>query len=445
MNEESITNKFRVLLQKTGRRNIVVALSGGADSAALLCFAKKNMETTERALYACHVNHGLRGGEADRDEQFVRALCLRLDVELDVVRLEMTQRGESGEERARELRYAALFECADRHDAAIATAHTQDDCAETLLLNLARGSGLAGASGIPEVRGIIIRPFLEATRSETERICRENEIEYVTDSSNLSDEYARNRIRHAALPALKTVNEAAVKNLAAFCERAREADDYISGEAEKLLGCCETKNGFDAKIFLSAHPALRSQALKKLIEPYSDSSLLVSLSEEKIRTGGAVQLDAGVRLVSQNGVFSVIKDEKRAPEEFSLPVISGKSTKIGRYYICGTVISYKDINENLKSNKLFLKNAVDYDRIIGNPCYVSRPRSASFSSAARGNTKSLKKLYNELHIPPEDRENYPLVADDRGIVWIKGAGASKRAAADEKTKTFLVFEIKKGE
>ena len=194
------------MMLETGE-NVLVALSGGADSTALLL----SLRELGYPVRAFHLNHCLRGAESDRDEAFCRRLCEKLGVELTVERVDIAAAaGDSAvEETARRIRYARLEHAA--HGAQIAVAHNADDNLETVLFHLVRGSGAKGVSGIPPVRGAVIRPLLFAERREIEAFLRENGQDYVTDSSNLSDDYTRNRLRHSVLPVLRGINEQAAQ------------------------------------------------------------------------------------------------------------------------------------------------------------------------------------------------------------------------------------------
>ena len=204
----------RELLPDNSR--VLCAVSGGADSVALLALLR---EEGRGIRVACaHFHHGLRGAEADRDEAFVRDLCARWDLPFFVGRGDAAacarERGISVETAARELRYAFREETADAWGAdLIATAHTAGDNAETLLLHLARGTGLTGLTGIPRRRGRIVRPLLDVSRAEIEAWLGERGIPHVEDSTNALDEAARNRLRHSAIPALESVNGAFLKSV----------------------------------------------------------------------------------------------------------------------------------------------------------------------------------------------------------------------------------------
>ena len=178
------------MMLETGE-NVLVALSGGADSAALLL----SLRELGYSVRAFHLNHCLRGAESDRDEAFCRRLCEKLGVELTVERVDIAAAaGDSAvEETARRIRYARLEHAA--HGAKIAVAHNADDNLETMLFHLVRGTGAKGLTGIPPVRGRIIRPLIEVERREIEAFLRERGQDFVTDSTNADTVYTRNRLR----------------------------------------------------------------------------------------------------------------------------------------------------------------------------------------------------------------------------------------------------------
>ena len=188
---------------------VLVALSGGADSVALL----HALRALGYPVQAFHLNHCLRGAESDRDEAFCRALCVRLGVELTVERVDVAaaarEQGNGVEETARRMRYARLQDAAQGMK--IATAHTADDNLETVLFHLVRGTGPKGLAGIPPVRGRIIRPMLRVERMQIEEYLASIGQDYVTDSTNADDAYTRNRIRHTVVPALREIQPSAAQ------------------------------------------------------------------------------------------------------------------------------------------------------------------------------------------------------------------------------------------
>lgn len=280
--------------------HLCAAVSGGADSMALLRVLLELREAFGYTLSACHVNHGLRGETADRDEAFVRAECARLGVPLTVFRpadVGMAVPPHAGEDWARRLRYACFAQLLAGGIDCIATAHTATDQAETLLFRLARGTGLHGAGGIRPRRPGYCRPLLGLTRVETEALCAAFEQGWVTDETNESDAYARNRLRHGAVPALRSVNDAAEENLARFCEKAARADAYFARQAEQLLSGArldaaqtarkapKAKAAWQLEPLQGADPLILEAALHSLVAPVRDAEekyirLLAELVEQ---------------------------------------------------------------------------------------------------------------------------------------------------------------------
>ncbi len=432
--------------------NVMVCVSGGADSMALLCFLRENSERLSiAALTACHFNHGLRGAESDRDEAAVRAYCAHLGVPLACGRGDMSgkerPRGKSTELWARELRYAFFLRLAKEKHAKIAVAHNQNDAAETLLFNLARGTGLRGARGIPPVRDGIIRPFIGVPRARIEAYCAEKDVPYVTDSTNLADECARNRIRHTVLPALCGVNENAPNNIARFCAQAGELNEYMERQARELLAHAKVSGGWSAAALGAADETLMKYALKALIAGVREADeRLVTLALDVAR--GALrelQLTESVRLCGDGGVLRLYT---RTEKPFSA---NGGERKLvlGRNIFCETALIAEKIklNHERKGNfpQRLLNNSIDCDRIIGNIVLRARRPGDVFSSARRNNTKTLKKLLNEKGVPPEKRDRVPVLSDDEGIVFVAGEGPSRRAAADKTSENIINISIEEGE
>ena len=220
---------------------ILAGVSGGADSVCLLFLLDELKAELGIRLAAFHLNHGLRGAEADRDEAYVKEICGRLGVPLAVAYENVAEyaasRGISGEEAGRILRYEHMKEAAERFSCQkTATAHHRDDSAETVLFNMFRGSGLKGLSGIRPVRGEVIRPLLCLSRAEIAGYLEERGIPWCEDSTNGENVYTRNRIRNQLLPWVKeNINARAPEHILAAAELAAQADAYFAELAEKLL------------------------------------------------------------------------------------------------------------------------------------------------------------------------------------------------------------------
>ena len=310
------------LLQPGTPLQLAAAVSGGADSMALLLLLRQLQPRFGYTLSACHVNHGLRGQSADRDEAFVRAECARLGVPLRVFHAAelALPPAHAGEDWARRLRYTAFVQLQGQGIDAIATAHTANDQAETLLLRLARGTGLHGAGGIRPRRGCYLRPLLCLSRAETEAVCRAAGQPWVTDETNDTDAYARNRLRHSALPALESTNAAAVQNLARFCEKAARADAYLAAGAAKLLAAARlpgAEPAWQLALLQAADPLLLETALHSLVAPVRDAEeKYVQLLCAVVRQGsGAVQLTGQVRFCAGNGCLRQETLPQALPEQ----------------------------------------------------------------------------------------------------------------------------------
>jgi tRNA(Ile)-lysidine synthase len=226
-----VNTKVRTAIEQYGMINkgesVTAALSGGADSVAMLHV----LIELGYDISAVHVNHKLRGKESDSDEAFVRDLCAQFGVELTVHSIKIEQKKhQSIEEAAREARYS-LF------TGLTATAHTASDNAETVLLNMIRGTGLKGLCGIPPIRTSrsgrdnIIRPLILCERSEIEEYCEKNNLRYVTDSSNMSDEFTRNNLRLNLIPLIKQINPSFDGSITRMCEILREDSNFLEGQA----------------------------------------------------------------------------------------------------------------------------------------------------------------------------------------------------------------------
>src|SRR5919107_258906 len=237
--------------------NPLVLVSGGPDSVALL-----------RAVVALggdpvvlHVDHGLRGEQSREDADFVRGLCASIDVACEVRRLRL-EGGSNLQERAREERYRLAEEVVDGFDLpTIFTGHTADDVAETVLMNLARGSGLRGLAGIPPVRGRIQRPLIEATRGDVLRYLRYLDQPYRTDPTNLTGKYARNRPRLKVLPVLQELYPEAARNIARAAAIAREDLEALEGWAHDVL----EERGEEIVLPLAALPQRRPALLRHAV------------------------------------------------------------------------------------------------------------------------------------------------------------------------------------
>ena len=248
---------------------ILCAVSGGADSMCLLHWLNELQETYGFSLFAAHFEHGLRGEESLRDAEFTAEQCNRLGISCSVghgnVSAYAEQQHLGTEDAARTLRYRFLEETADRLNCdRIATAHNLNDNAETVLMNLCRGAGTRGLAGIPPVRGRLIRPLLQTSREEIEDYLTQHTIPHIEDSSNGTDTYTRNRIRHQMIPLLIRENPSFLKAIGRTTEILREDDACLCREAEAFLHTYENNGTIPAKRLMELEPAVAVRVIRLL-------------------------------------------------------------------------------------------------------------------------------------------------------------------------------------
>ncbi|MCL1842916.1 MAG: tRNA lysidine(34) synthetase TilS [Defluviitaleaceae bacterium] len=261
-----------------GATGIVAGVSGGADSVALLfALLEIREEMGIGAIFAAHVNHNLRGEESKRDELFVQELCNKHNIPLKIDRLNMPK---FSEETARNLRYKCLEQARREFSADyIATAHNMDDNTETILMNLCRGAGLKGLCGIPPVNGAIIRPLLDAPRADIEEYLRVKQIDFITDTSNLSNDYTRNRLRNEIIPMLeKQISTGARTAPARNAKYLREDENFLESAALEAFEKCAENKGLNIKKLLALPPALSRRVIRFAITRENKDAKLCNIS-----------------------------------------------------------------------------------------------------------------------------------------------------------------------
>ncbi len=424
---------------------VVAGVSGGADSVALLhLLVSLRSESRIAALTAVHVNHSLRGEESLRDQCFVEKLCREWDVPLYVEQYDVAmlaaEQGKGIEEVGRELRYAAFQKAAQAYPSSrIATAHTADDNAETLLMHLCRGSGLHGATGIPPVRGDIIRPLIACTRKDIETYCLEHCLSYVTDSTNVNITYARNRIRHTVMPQLRMVNSQATEALTRFIEQARQTDRFIDKLTARAIADARTdRDGvYSREVLCSLEEPIRSSALCRIVKMAEERHIALLLSALEAGSG-AVVLPNGVRWCVTDTLFFEQPSTDNDYPFFLFPVTIGEWYTVGDRAYRFSLLSRAEYEQKLNICRQLFQNAFDYDRISGDLFLRQRKDGDRFRPSGRNCGKSLKKLFNEKKTVLRDK--VPIVCDSQGIVLVCGFGCDERVCITADTKTVLLLE-----
>lgn len=430
------TVKRHNLLKKGDR--VIVALSGGADSCALLRVLLCLREEYDLTLYCAHINHSLRGEESDRDEAFVRKLTKELGIELFVKRADIKALSKemkiSEELCGRNVRYEFLRELSEKLSAKVATAHTLSDCEETMLFNMARGTSLHGLCSIPYKRDFIVRPLLDVTRQQVEEYMKEGNYPFVDDSTNfIEDICTRNRIRHLVLPPLKSISDGFDKNFMKLRRQLSAADDFIEKSARDLLSQSKKSFGYDAEMLLTSHEALRSRAIALCIADrgVAPSDRFVSLISEILGTSGALPLKDGVYAVCTQGVFRIVSDigfDEFAP----ISVRDGVCvTYDGKTYVIKKTLD--------KSDAGIVR--ISADKITSSTVLRRRMPEDTFAPLKRGVRKSLRKLQNELKIPAELRERSLVIAHGSTVLWAEHIGVSEDGFSKDVSEDFYVVEI----
>jgi tRNA(Ile)-lysidine synthase len=385
---------------------VVAAVSGGADSVALLWSLYLLKDKLGITLEAAHYNHHLRGEESQRDEDFVRDLCDRFDIPLHLGGGTVVS-GEKGlEAAARTARYAFF----DTLPGKIATAHTADDNAETVLMRMVRGTGLKGLGAIAPIRGRVIRPMLTVTRQDVLALLEEYHLQFVEDSSNGTDEFLRNRLRHGVMPLLKAENPALSENLSEMALRLREDEQVLDDLA--LL-----EDQPDVESLRQMSSAVRRRILSKFLErsgvkePEGSHILLAEKLVFSPKPSAKAQFPGGVTITRNYGVLTAVTAEPTltaveltCPGRIELP-------QIGLAVICTPA------DDMLDEPNCF--------SVIPNGRLMLRQRLPGDEIRLRGGSKSVKKLFIDRKIPAFQRPLIPVIADEGGVVGVYDIGAHR--------------------
>lgn len=429
--EEKVLKAIETFSLLSGVKDVTVALSGGADSMSLLSVLLSLKDKLSINVYAAHFNHMIRGKEADRDEEFVKKFCRDNNVELFCGRADVLKvakdTGESTELAARKLRYEFLDKVGI---GVIATAHTASDNLETAVFNLTRGTGLKGLCGIPPKRANFIRPLILCTRDDVENYCNKNKIPFVTDSSNLSDDYNRNFIRHNVIPNLKNINSAAENNFSNTAVSLSEDSDCLYLLAFKLYGECVSGDTLLSEKLKTAHPAVVKRVLKLFCEEkgkFSPDFLHINQLFELLSIKGRRSMSRDIFAVSDLKTLRFESKDAPPNTEFDVTLCD----------FCEDIFK-----KNEKVNNLLLKNLIDCDKIVGDLEIRTRKTGDSIRLKNRNCTKTLKKLYTEYGVDLKLRDIWPVISDGEGVIWIYKIGVSERAAVTKNSNKILKINTK---
>ncbi len=444
--------------------SVVVGFSGGADSTALLTVLFELKDILKIRIFALHLNHCIRA-EASQDEEFCKSFCEKRDIPLKVVHIDVPKMAKdlslTEEEAGRAARYEAFLEYAASEKASvIAVAHHQNDVAETLLMNLLRGTGLHGGSAIRAIRDNIIRPLLCVSRAEIEEYLKEREISFCTDRTNFENIHLRNIIRNEVLPLLQEkVNQKSIEHLSRAAISFEKADEFIRSVSEKafdrIVKTSVDKVEFDAKELLEEPQVIRENVILMCFERLVKSRKDISYSHveqvlflmEDLHGTGKVSLPYNLVACRSYDNVSIGREETKEDEQKEIVVNISEGEE--------TVASVPGLGE-VKLRVFPWDSAytvprekytkwLDYDRIQA--VIFRRKRDGDFiyiEQKDRLCKKMLNKFFTDEKVPLTLRKTMFVLADKEGVLWVPGYRISGACKIDESTKTVLEIKVING-
>lgn len=401
---------------------VLIGVSGGADSIALLEFFVSVKEKYDLDICVAHIEHGIRGEDSVNDAEFVENYCKKLGVKFYLKTIDapnLAKKAKMGvEEYSRMARYDFFntIEC-DK----IATAHNLTDNIETLLFRLARGTGLKGACSIPAVRGKIIRPFIEVSSSEIRKWCNDNNIPYRVDCTNSDSAYSRNLIRLEILPLFEKLNANYQDNIDDFISDVNEDYAFIDNYVKSIYPKIVKDNEIDLPKLNELDLPIKKRILIMFFNEngYSLNRIhLQSVIDITLKSGKS-QIKENVFAISAKGKIRLAKfNDLNKKDKFVTKILN--------------IDEFKDKNIDFYC---------DCDKIIGNITIRARQAGDRIKPAGRNVSKTLKKLFNESAYPIEKRDKKIVVCDDFGIVGVIGLCADERVKVDCNTAKILTIKL----
>lgn len=418
--------------------HVIVGVSGGADSVFLLEVLAQLSAEGMIELEAVHVQHGIRGDEADADAEFVKALCADRQVPCHVEYADVPKLAKEEkltlEEAGRKVRYACFSREQERVGAdKITIAHHQDDCAETILFNLMRGSGIKGLCGIAPVQGDIVRPLLGLRRTEIEEVLREKGLAWRTDSTNEELCYSRNRIRQELIPYLEsTLNPETVKHLAEAAKMLREIDMHMEQTADDWL-TDEKEGRLNVRRLDEASAALQGYLIRRRI---AESGGLKDIGREHIEAVKQLMARSVGKTVCLPGGRTVRRDYGE------LAFFAAKDTVLDEAPMYE--VNWREISREFFEKMQFdqYTKCLDYDKIKGDLHLRTRMTGDRIAVFADGRTQSIKEYMINARVPAHLRDRIPLLMGGDEVLWIVGCRASEAFRVTEDTRRILLVTAK---
>lgn len=441
--------------------SVILGVSGGADSICMLYVMKELQEMLHLSLSVVHVNHHIRGEEAQRDADYVREVCDKLGVyfvrkDVDVPKI-ARDFGMSEEEAGRQARYQIFYNMvSERKAGKIAVAHNLNDNSETVLFNLFRGTGIRGMTGIPAKRDMVIRPLLCCTREEIENYLAEHNIGFCTDATNAGTEYSRNKIRLELLPYIKkNINRKAEYNIVNAAQSLEEVSDFLNKEAEKAYDRY-VKDGIFLQEGFQLHPALQKQVIRLMIEKQAGKlkditkvHITAVAALKDMEVSKSINLPYNLIAVRTYKGISIKKNTqpKRCKREEEVVIQDGQILKSNKLDIekfclkqsenCTETFAF-DI-QNIE--ELIYTKWLDYDK-IEKLILRNRQEGDYIVVDDKGSRKKLKDYFINEKVPREIRDDILLLADGSHIVWIIGYRISAYYKVTESTSQVIKVTYK---
>jgi len=432
---------------------IILAVSGGPDSTALLYLMYDLRDELKCSLHIAHLNHNLRGEESDADAEFVKEQAQKLGLPITVESLDVKSMisKESLESGARRIRYEFYEKVmSETHANKVVLGHTADDQAETVIMRFLRGSGAKGLSGIPPIRDdIYIRPLIETSRAEVEEYLQSLNIIPRWDSSNLSTEYERNKIRHELIPLLESNYSPNIKHiLQQTADILREENDFLTEQIRQAMGECihhQDSRSIDISIpdLKKHHIALQRRILRLVIESllgdlnrYNFNHLVALMDLIDNNTGKTISLPRGIiaeRIYDK--IIISLESFQQPSEPFDYIIDVPDEIEIPDLRLLVRTVLSKS-NDMAYSKDKFQKT-FDYDKIKGNLHLRSRRNGDRFQPLGVSGTKKLKDFFIDEKVPRSQRDNVPILTDGNNILWIVGYQIDDRFKVTTQTKTEL--------
>lgn len=420
--------------------SIVSAISGGSDSVFMLEMLLAIKSDYELNIIVCHVNHGLRGAEAQRDEDFVKKLAEKNGLIYEVEHIDMAgyakEHSLTCEEAGRKLRYLFFEEIKEKYKAdKVAIAHNENDVAETIFLNIFRGTGLDGLESIPLRRDFYIRPILCFDKTEILKFLKENNIHYVDDSTNFTNDYKRNVIRNEIIPFIKkNFNENIVSSMSRLASIAKENNIYLQDIINDKYINIAKSNTIDREGFNNLNHYEKTLFLRKFLR--ENLNYLNNISKDNIEDMiNLISLDSGKKYDIDGKHYLVNDFDKTIFKKLDINELSEEISldfKLDKVYnIYGSKFKF------VLSDKILSKKYLDYDLLTGKLSLRNRRSGDRFNPFGMKGSKKIKDYFVDKKVSSDDRSKVLFLMNGDEIAYVVGYDIADKYRASSKTKNYL--------